>query len=372
MKTIIGFSLFFFVFACSTENTESVFVDVDPLRKVMDSLIFTDREIIFLDSDNPESLLAGVDAIDIYNDVIYIFDKRSANIFTFSKDGSYLSKIGRKGRGPGEYIRMNTFCIDRDKGEIIISTDTPNKIMFFSLSGEFITETNTDDSLYEIVKKGNYLYSSLIINGKYDFAIYEMKGHSVKSVKYIEMANRRINREYMMVPPGKMLLMSKSDILFTRTFDNTIYKIKDNELIPLMVLDFGKYNLRNVNTLDNDAVTSEVFRKRKIYGITNAKSLDGKIIFCGQPNGVFVAENENIVHQYGTIIDTHFLIEHNENHMTPILDSENNIIAFTHQATKFEHLLAMNNNSYTEEIAKMISNVKSTDNPIVFLYKLKK
>ena len=371
--TIISCIILCFVSACSTtDNKESVYVDIDPKRKVMDSTIFTDREVIFLDCDNPESLLRGINVIDLYKDVIYVYDKPRMNLLTFSKDGSYLSKIGRIGQGPGEYVRMCTFCIDRDNEEIIISTDTPSKIMFFSLSGKFIAETKTDDTLYEIVKKGNNLYSSLIINDKYEFAIYTLENHSVKSVKYCETPERTFNKENRMQPPGIMLLMSKSDILFTRTFDNTIYKIANERLVPHMVLDFGKYNLSNVNTLDNDAVRSKIFNDRMIYGITNAKSIGGKIIFCGQPNGIFVAESNNSAQQYGKIIDSRFLIEHNENHMTPVLDPESNIIAFTHQANDFKNLVAINKNSYTDEIVKLISNIDPEDNPIIFLYKLKK
>ena len=222
MRTVIitGYIILYLLSSCSTTGeVECLFVDIDPSRKTMDSIIFKDREVIFLDNENPESLIRSIYAIDIYEDIIYVYDKLSANLLAFSRDGTFLSKIGGKGGGPGEYIRMNAFCIDRENEEIIISTDTPNKIMFFSLSGKFITETDTDDSLSEIVKKGNKLYASLHSIKKSEFAIYEIEDHSVKSTKYCETKKRVFNTVYVMVPPGKMLLMSESDILFTRTFD---------------------------------------------------------------------------------------------------------------------------------------------------------
>jgi len=369
---IISCLCLYFVSSCSTpENTKSVFVDIDPSRKVMDSTIFTDRKVIFLESSNPESLLGDIDVIDIYKDVLYVYDKVRMNLLSFSMDGSYLSKIGGRGQGPGEFIRMSSFCIDRDNDEIMISTDVPTKIMFFSLSGKFISETETDDLISEMAKKGDKLYCSISLNKKYEFAIYTIENRAVKSVKYCDTSDRIINKIYRMVPPGKMLLGSNSEILFTRTFDNTIYKVADDRLIPYMMLDFGKYNLSNVNTLDNDAVTKKVFGDRMIYGITNAKSIGDKIIFCGQPNGIFVAVGNNVAQQYGTIIDSQFLIEQNENHMTPFLDPGSDIIVFTQQANSFKYLVARHKNSYTEETINLISKVDPEDNPIIFLYKLK-
>ena len=115
-----------------------------------------------------------------------MLDGRKTGLFIFKRNGSFVSTVGRQGRGPGEYYKISAFFIDRDNDEIIITTDGPNKIMWFSLSGEYLAETKVDDLLYETAKSGNKLYSRLLTNKKYDIALYELDGHAVKSVKYLE------------------------------------------------------------------------------------------------------------------------------------------------------------------------------------------
>lgn len=63
---------------------------------------------LLVDADNPEILIGAFSgmAVDDQNH-IYIADTKLQQIHKFSSEGNYLASIGREGKGPGEFDRLN-------------------------------------------------------------------------------------------------------------------------------------------------------------------------------------------------------------------------------------------------------------------------
>ncbi|MDR1699907.1 MAG: 6-bladed beta-propeller [Lachnoclostridium sp.] len=366
LVTLNIFSLFFL--ACSKPNdSRVVVVDVDPQRITPDSVVFANREIVILGTA-PEALLSEILAIDIHDDYIYVVDNFRTTVFVFSRNGEFLTKIGRQGRGPGEYVNILAFCIDRDNDEMLIATDRPNKLLYYSLSGKFLGETKTDDLLFEITAGGNTIVCR-ILDENNDMAIYETNDHVVTSVKHPEMPELQMDRLNLISPVGRKLLGSKHGILFTRTFDNTIYKVEGDNLAPFVTLDFGKYWQRDANLLSMEEVSRNSGENRGIYAITNARLLSrDKVIFNGFPNGVFIVDGDDATH-YGEIKSELSLFGKKD--MLPILDPETDYVAFQYRALDFSHLSAKEDRSgYTDEMVRLAA-LTEDDNPVIFLYKMK-
>lgn len=93
---------------------------------------------------------------------IYVADEGSMSIKVFNKNGELIKTIGRRGRGPGEFLSINEFYVG--DGSIVIADVQNFRVSVFNLDGK-LTNTNNfkfnGDIVYfdEIIKlpKGHYL-----------------------------------------------------------------------------------------------------------------------------------------------------------------------------------------------------------------------
>ncbi len=111
----------------------------DALKKeeaVFLSEIAADVKYILLEYTN-ESALSYINGVIFFKNHILIYDVRS-NLLLFNMDGKFIRRIGKLGRGPGEY--SNILGIDADvQNEIIYVLDNgTNKLLSYGLDGKFI------------------------------------------------------------------------------------------------------------------------------------------------------------------------------------------------------------------------------------------
>lgn len=93
------------------------------------------------------AILGDISKIETYENTYYVLDKViRKSIFVFDEQGKFLRRIGRIGQGPGEYIHIYDFAIDRKKGHIAILTDA-STVYLYDLQGNFITSKQVDKSL---------------------------------------------------------------------------------------------------------------------------------------------------------------------------------------------------------------------------------
>jgi hypothetical protein len=102
------------------------------------SSIFKSKKTIILETKE-ESLIGGINKIQAYKNCLFVLDAFSAGkVFIFSKEGRFISSIGRKGEGPGEYDMLYDFTID-EKNEHLFLMCNENRIMVYDLNtGKYI------------------------------------------------------------------------------------------------------------------------------------------------------------------------------------------------------------------------------------------
>ena len=79
--------------------------------------LFERVEVIPLET-NDSCLIKEIGRVIETDSFIYLFDVN--RVLNFNSDGSFVNSIGRRGRGPGEYIYVTDFDIDKSNGDISI------------------------------------------------------------------------------------------------------------------------------------------------------------------------------------------------------------------------------------------------------------
>lgn len=78
-------------------------------------------------------MCGSISAVKIVDDKIYIIDKESKRLLVFDTSGKFITQIGRRGNGPGEYMSVNNFHIDKEKQIITLADAYQAKIFHYSL-----------------------------------------------------------------------------------------------------------------------------------------------------------------------------------------------------------------------------------------------
>jgi len=70
---------------------------------------------------------------------IYITDKHERTIFKVDRKGKLMSSFGRAGQGPGEFVQIVSFCLDRHHNVYVLDS-SQSKIVIFKPDGTLLKE----------------------------------------------------------------------------------------------------------------------------------------------------------------------------------------------------------------------------------------
>jgi hypothetical protein len=95
------------------------------------------------EGESEEEMFAELTSIDVdRNGNIYILDRVDKKVKIFDSEGKFLRKFGRDGQGPGEMnVPITIQIISND--ELVVSDALNQRLMFYSLEGEFKREMST-------------------------------------------------------------------------------------------------------------------------------------------------------------------------------------------------------------------------------------
>lgn len=240
MKKIMWFLFVVILTSCKEDvSFEGIKIKIDisntPLSEIGEC--FSSDTIYF--ETLPASLIGIISRVSFVNDNILVADFRNDKLMLFSHDGKFIGNIGRKGQGPGEYIKIHDYFI-KDNA-IYIYDFSSRKILKYTLDGQYIDQYAMLSSFDKIVPtpdgKG-YLtlntFSNKDNNSKFSWLDNDFK--LVASV-----SQKRKNG--MSLP--NMFFAYKKHILYWEMMNNIIYSIEGNQISSSYKVDFLNYNIPN-------------------------------------------------------------------------------------------------------------------------------
>jgi hypothetical protein len=238
IKIIISLS-FGYLISCSADKSHEIPI-INPgniaFKKISVSEIA--REITYIPLNN-NFLFGSIVSVELTDSLIFI-TPALGTLFVYDYNGHFIRRIGKQGRGPGEYTYANKFTLDRKNKTVYILSD--QRLLKYSFNGDFLEtiELKIDIKIFSrIVYTNGKLVLFEGINqgeGKYDWVVLDIFGN-ILFEKFNAIENF----------PSDHYCCGNKQEAFNNTFyywnqiNDTIFKISDEKYEPAFIFTQGNF-----------------------------------------------------------------------------------------------------------------------------------
>lgn len=253
MRIIYSILILLIAFSCGQNSEQAIKVinaDSDQSDSVRLSNIASNVDKVQLET-NEASLITRIQDIKKTDEYIFVNDA-GTRVLQFDSAGMFVKQIGNSGKGPGEYLGINSLAIDSQNNLVYVASF--RQILVFDFSGklikvikqksmpEFITVVGDElwvvaTSLANKLENGTYLNITNLIK-------YNLQGNLTDSMIIIKVfltgqAGTINPQSYYISDLGNSQYIYYPVLLPEPITRDTIYEISGNELAPSIKLDFG-------------------------------------------------------------------------------------------------------------------------------------
>jgi hypothetical protein len=222
-------------------------IDPGKAEKVYASKIFD--SIAYVPLETTDAAIVGrITKMEVTDSLIYMLDQQTKTIWCFDQKGKYVSHIHKLGQGPGEYVSLFDFAIDRINNYIVILDRSAGaKILWYTFSGEFVKSRRLEvfADKFGLFNDGKILAytrgSDLFLKNNdgtlgFNYFVIDSAGKIDAYFPYNDDMDDLIINKIIEINDGK--------ILATYAANDTVYEFNgDGNLILKHVIDFGKYRI---------------------------------------------------------------------------------------------------------------------------------
>lgn len=174
---------------------------------------------------------ASGDHIVVYeSDALYFLNK---------EDGKMLSKLRKRGNGPGEYIRILDATLNNQDSTIYLLDPDKRKLNLYTFNGNFIKSVENDSiGIFRILNDGNFVVAyAPYPNSEYGLGIYD------KSWNFIRKSIPRDNTHEYQMHYFEGIDKFNGEYYYRAAHQDTIYHITSESEKPYIVISKGNYKL---------------------------------------------------------------------------------------------------------------------------------
>jgi hypothetical protein len=210
--------------------------------KLDDTSYFDKVEFIILETTD-ESILGEISQIEVFENHIYILDRKGKSLKKFDLAGKYLHDIGRVGLGTEEYIAVSSFYINPNLKTINIYDPMKRSILQYDFSGKYIKTTKSSNFDLTFAAKLSFIDDNEIFcfsNSNWmancEFAILNEKLEGECIYEYPVKTDKQISSAIITHP----YTVRNGEIHYVLMFSDTVYSYSNNEISKLLLIESGK------------------------------------------------------------------------------------------------------------------------------------
>jgi len=340
------------------------------MDEILDSVFYVRLET------NSNSLIGDIDKLLFFDDFIIVIEiiKRQS-ILLFSKQGKFLKKIGRPGKGPGEYLRFVDVAIDSHKKNIIVLDDRGQKIIHYDFNGNHIEDQKLlyfskriamlDDGSF-IIEQIRGLNRHLYSISDYNLLLAQSNLSIIGKILSLKYRDKFPNNKEN---SNNSFNVTNIGVLFNPLFSDTIFEFKSkNSINAKYCINLGSKNI--TLAFDNQTTSQDfldILNTNKYYYFDgNVFETDKYLYFDIFGGGeCFYSKQKNKLY-YGNFwkyTDDRIMC------FNKPLTTNDNFFVGVIQPYSIIHQLKLN--KFNSSLNIMLKDIKNEDNPILFFYSLK-
>ena len=187
------------------------------------SSLFDKIELIQLETTD-SSLIGNIKKIELLDSSIYILDGTQRCILVFDNYGNFKKKLSKIGKGPGEYVNIGDFNVEKDGTIEVLSN---YKIIIYDKDFNVTDEINLPDVAHFFYKLDKRNYALYHLQAKNRLTIYN--SISSKTI-YTGIENPKYSRLMPVNPFYSPFYSSGKGVFLKSPFTNDIYKVTPDGL----------------------------------------------------------------------------------------------------------------------------------------------
>lgn len=192
--------------------------------------------------DKSEAPIGIISKLKIFEDKLFVLDERYAKkifVFDLTNSGNFLFSIGKKGKGPGEFLNISDFAIDTREKRLIVTDDIQQKVTLFDLNGNLIDVEKLDFKPLKVFRKDEYYYfiSMCDINKDCGLKITNTQFNIKKEL--FPHSNYPVLTNY-----GNNFIEFEGKTLLSYPCCDTIFQINNLEIKPYLIIESGQHSFK--------------------------------------------------------------------------------------------------------------------------------
>lgn len=242
MRSVCFFILITLLLSCKPHRKD--LINIDPRQITDQKIALRDLadSIYYIPLDNQYQIGLIQDQIRFVNNSIY-FLVSNEGIFECDKEGKFLRKIGKPGRGPGEINYFNSFSID-ERNKTIYIVDGANTIKVFSKTGRFLRTISLTE-YGDMINAIEYYNSNLIVIFPINYESTQFDWITFDSLGVVIRKETRNSSGFITnALPLAGIFKHGNQLSFWNNYSDTIFSISpDFSFKPSFIISQGEHRL---------------------------------------------------------------------------------------------------------------------------------
>ena len=369
---------------------------------------------------NDSSVIGQYPTVFYENERFYILSMRVLKVF--DKDGKFLFKFDRRGRGAQEYVMSRHITVMSGSGNLLVQTQGPGAgalLMYYDREGRYVTKRalpynkNTfhdkvvelNDNLLVAATSPRYTDSVQLSAIIYDSAFNILKTIPTPSITEFE---KRGGDDFVVIsdngkeiPSAKLsairsplIYRFKNNIRFLVEGNDTIFSLDFNQnFSPVFSVNHGKYKMVKTDNSEMNLNKGDYITLREVYYIESEENIILQFYmrdFCHEPYEVMISTRRGVITNHHT--DCYALYNKKTGAFTLLNQPVKNMLGFREDIkngppflpssisldlracalfTASQIIEHAQKNDVEGELKEIVKDLKDTDNPVVAIAKMK-